>query len=596
MEKKKSSWKKYYKPRFSRKALDKRVQKLEKGTVRHAHRFVTSRLERLLGVKRHVTSWIVLVLLLVGISHAQLIMAQSGYTTKAYVDGGSYSEGVLGPMETLNPIYAKSNAEKSAARLMFASLFNYDSTGHISKDLADNLVINDAEDTYTIRLKDNLKWSDGYPLTIDDVVFTADVLKDPSTNSSIAGWSSVNLKKIDNRTIQFKLPAAYSPFLHALTFPILPKHVLKDIGHSQLREHKFSNSPVTSGPMLFRVLQNVNADGSKKILHMAANPGYHKGEPKLDRFQLYVYSSRDDILKGLKVNEIAASPDIYHSDIPEAIKNRYSSSKHSINSGVYAMINMESDLLKSSAVRKALSISVDRTKLRRSLGVPSDSLAGPILADHTNFYNGEPKPNFKEAAKLLEDDGWKIVDGVRQKDGRKLELSLVSLRGRAYEKAASYLAKTWKDSLKISIDVKIVDPTDTSQNVLQSILQPRNFDILIYELVIGGDPDVYAYWHSSQANMTGLNFSNYKNGVSDDALSGGRAKRDSNLRRVKYNAFVKQWQKDIPAIALYRPQVDYVYLKSVKPMDDSNRLVESTDRYTDIIYWSVDQKLVYKTP
>ena len=136
----------------------------------------------------------------------------------------------------------------------------------------------------------------------------------------------------------------------------------------------------------------------------------------------------------------------------------------------------------------------------------------------------------KKAKSLLDAEGWKSVNNVRQKGNDKLKLNVVVLKNSNYEKVARYLAQVWYDELNIESDIKVVDPNDATQNILQTVLQPRNFDVLVYELSLGGDPDVYAYWHSSQATNNGLNFSNYNNAIADDALESGRSKISAKQR------------------------------------------------------------------
>lgn len=596
MDPKRRSWKKYATLKLSRKALDRRVQKLERGTVAHARKFITSRVNRLANVKRHVAGWIGLVLLLVLASTAQLLIAQSQYRTRAFTADGSYAEGVLGPLETLNPLFAHSSAEKSAARLLFASLYHYDTMGYIKADVAESMTVNEAETEYTVRMKDGVTWSDGRSMTADDVVFTVGLLKHPRVKTTIAGWSHFNVKKVDDRTVTFILPAPYAPFVHALNFPILPKHVLQHVEPAALQEHQFGKQPVTSGPMAFRILQNVTVDGAKKVLHMNANPHYHRGAPMLDRFQLYIYASRDDIVGGLQKKEITGSSELTYASLPDAVKKHYLVSRHTVNNGVYALLNNDSEIVKSLAVRRALLLSIDRDKLRSQLDISSQPLHGPLIDQQFEKKSPHVMPDVAKAKALLDGDGWKVEGSTRQKQGKPLALSLVALRGSTHEKVAGFLANSWSQQLQVSVDVKIVDPTDTSQDVWQTILRPRSFDVFVHTLSTDGDPDVYAFWHSSEASLEGLNLANYRNKISDDALTGGRAKRQTALRATKYDAFLAQWHDDVPAIALYRPQVDYVHLPSARALDASHRLVDPADRYADIMYWSVHQDQVYKTP
>ena len=597
MDTKKSSWKKFLRLDFATKDLDGQAQKLTKTTLRHTHMFISSRLEHLAGVKRHVLGWIFLVILLITISMVQWLSFRELYAHNVPARGGSYSEGVLGPLETLNPIFARSSAEKSAARLMFASLYNYDTTGHIKGDLAESVTVNEAETEYTVKLRRNLKWSDGAPLDARDVVFTVNLLKDARTQSSITGWQSINVKQVDERTVQFTLPAPYAPFMHALTFPILPQHSLSEVNPAELREHGYGKSPVTSGPFAMRILQNANADGSKKVLHLVANSQYHHGAPKLDRFQLYVYPTRDEITKGLKTSEIMATPELSYMAQSDQIRHMYASRSYAINDGVYALFNTQSEVVSSRKVRQALVQSINTQALREKFAFARKPLHGPIFDDQVDGQLAGRLPYDTEAAKkLLDEEGWKVVGNQRKKGEQVLQLSFVTLKGSDFETIARELVKVWQETLHITVDLRVVDPNDASQNVLQSVLRPRGFDVLLYELVLGGDADVFAYWHSSQANQGGLNFANYNSAVADDALAAGRTKQSAKQRVSKYQAFTKHWQSDVPALALYQVQLDYIHLRSVSALGESVRLVYPTDRFADVIYWTVRQDSVYKTP
>ena len=592
----KSSWNRFARLKVSRKGVNKRLRKIEKGSLRHAHKFVMSRLDRLANVRRRVSIWVVLVLVMIGVSAVQWHISRNSFTTMTYASGGSYSEGVLGPLENLNPIFAKTSAEKSAAKLLFSSLYRYDSTGNIKTDLADGVKVNDKETEYTVKLKKNLKWSDGHDLTINDVIFTLKLLANPEVGAEISGWRSIKFEKASEDSVKFILPASYSPFVHALTFPIVPEHALKDVKPSNLREHDFSKAPISSGPFAFRLLQNVTSDGSKKVLYLQSNGNYYGGTTKLDRLQLYAYPTQDDIVKSLRTREITGTPELIYNDQPAEVKSMYVAESHSLNNGVYALFNNNSQFLQSKSVRQALALSVNTGKLRQSLSLSTEELSGPILNKLLGKASQPLGYDTKKAKSLLDAEGWKVVGNARQKENVKLKLNMVVLKNNNYEKAAQYLAQAWRNELNIEVDVKVIDPNDASQNILQTILQPRNFDVLIYELSLGGDPDVYAYWHSSQATNNGLNFSNYNNAVADDALESGRSKLSLKQRSDRYEKFANIWKTDAPAIALYQPKFDYIHIRSVKVLDEKTEVVNPVDRYVDVQYWATEKQSVYKTP
>jgi peptide/nickel transport system substrate-binding protein len=195
---------------------------------------------------------------------------------------------------------------------------------------------------------------------------------------------------------------------------------------------------------------------------------------------------------------------------------------------------------------------------------------------------------------LLDQAGWVKQGDTRSKDGNPLTLRVVTTKNNDFEAALELLAQQWR-TLGVTVTTNIVDPSDQSQNVVQDVLQPRQYDVLLYQLTIGGDPDVYAYWHSSQA-ASGLNFSNYNSPISDDALVSARSRGESDLRNAKYITFANQWLSDAPAIGLYQATMQYVHTKSIHALADDSMLISSADRYGDVRFWSVGERTVFKTP
>ena len=229
---------------------------------------------------------------------------------------------------------------------------------------------------------------------------------------------------------------------------------------------------------------------------------------KLERFQLYVYPTQNDIAKSLRTREITGTPELIYNEQSDEVKSMYAAESHSLNNGVYALFNANSQFLHSKAIRQALAMSIDVGKLRQSLSSSTKELTGPIL---NKFLDKTPQAlgyDVKKAKSLLDAEGWKIAGDVRKKENTKLSLSVVVLKNTNYEKVAQFLAQIWRKELNVEVDIKVVDPNDVAQNILQTVLQPRSFDVLIYELSLGGDPDGYAYWHSSQATNNGVNVSN----------------------------------------------------------------------------------------
>lgn len=572
------------------------MKKVEGATVKHARRFVFKRWDNFREARRRIALWVLAIGVVIGATGLQFWWYQDQYRTTANASDGTYAEAVLGPVDTLNPIFAKTSAEESAGELLFSRLLTYDKTGNLNFDLADSMKVSDDQKTYTLSIRADARWSDGTYVRARDVVFTVGLLQNVATRSTLTGWDDVKVAEVDDVTVAFTLPAVYAAFPHALRFlPILPEHTLRDVEPSQLRENSFSTKPVGSGPFTIKLLQDVDDNAGRKIIHLARNDGYYSGAPKLSRIQLHVYKDADSIKKALATSEVNAASDLPVVTANSVNKERYTVENNPINSGVYALFNTQNGALQDQKVRQALQAGTNTEVVRTSVSDKLPSLYLPIIASQlTGELPAAPSYNVERATKLLDEAGWKLDGSVRKKEGKPLTLSIVTTKNPDFEKALDVLSEQWR-ALGITITTNIVDPDDPSQNVAQTILQPRQYDVLLYQLTIGGDPDVYAYWHSSQIT-DGFNFSNYKSVNADDALSSARSRVESDLRNAKYSTFAKQWLSDVPAIGLYQATAQYIHTDGVHAIPTGTTLISAADRYTSVLYWTVGTHSVFKTP
>ena len=591
-----SKWRRIPKMSFSSKELSRRMKRVEGASIKHARRFVFKRLDNFREVRRRIALWVLAIGIIIGATGLQYLWYQNNYRTTANATNGTYAEAVLGPVDTLNPIFAKSSAEETAGELLFSRLVTYDKSGKLNYDLADSMAMSADGKTYTYTIRPDARWDDGLYVRARDVVFTVNLLKNPATRSTITGWDNIVAKEIDSRTVAFELPAVYAAFPHALRYlPVLPEHVLRDVAPASLREDSFSSKPVGSGPFTLRLLQEVDAANGRKIIHLAKSESYFKGTPKLDRIQLHVYKDVDSVKRALATSEVNAATDLTVTDSNSISTERYNVEHRPVNSGVYALMNTTSPVLQDKKVRQALQAGTNTKEVRNNLSPDLPELYLPFIDSQiTGSTPVKPVYDFNKANQLLNEAGWVVQGSVRMKDGQPLTLNVVTTKNNDFEKALEILAKQWR-ALGVTVTTNIVDPSDPSQNVVQDVLQPRQYDVLLYQLTIGGDPDVYAYWHSSQA-ASGLNFSNYKSSISDDALASARSRVETDLRNAKYITFANQWLADAPAIGLYQATMQAINTKSVHALSPDFVLVSSADRFNDVRFWSVGDRMVFDTP
>lgn len=580
----------------SKRTIKGHLRRMERLSLRHAHKFIIRRLANLRDVRRHALGWLALVLLLSALALWQTNVSAAQYTTEVPAKGGVYTEGAYGTLDNLNPLFAATPAERSASRLLFANLLTYDQNGDLVGELAQHWQMDNTGKIFTLSLKKNAVWSDGAPITADDVLFTFNLIKNADTRSPLyASWRNVAVEKVDDETIKFTLPTVYAAFANSLALGILPAHALSDVQPSELRTEPFDRSPtVTSGPFTFQAMSAVDAAQTHYVVRMAANKTYVLGVPQLDGFQLHAYKDRDDLAKALRNQEVAAISDPTISQIKAIDTQKFTLSNSPLDNGVYAFLKTDSDMLSDVRVRQALQLATNYSAITKLFNDTVQPLGGPLLPGQLGYKAdvGPPKMDLAKANQLLDAAGWtRDKNGHRVKNGTPLKLRIVSISTGNYPAVTQEVMDEWsKVGVQFDASSSLVKPDDMQQNVIT----PRAYDVLVYEIAIGADPDVYAYWHSSQATENGFNLSDYKSAKVDDELDTARAKLDPALREAKYHLFVQQWLNDVPAVGLYRPSLTYVQNKDVTSFNAHN-LVDPVDRYFNIRYWAAGHSTLRPT-
>ena len=583
--------------RLGYKRLALRVKYAEGATQRHASRFILRRIENVRLVMTEIMIWLAAIALLIAGLGIQYSWNSQGSKKDGAKFGGVYVEGVIGNISTLNPLLAASEPEQAVSRLLFSSLYNYDVTGALHTDLAESMTVKD-DKVYTIKLR-NAAWHDGKKLTAEDVVYTINLIKNPQVRSPLrVNWLDISARAIDDSTVEFMLPAVYAGFSHALTFPVIPKHILQSVSPSSMREADFSSNPVGSGPFAVKRVQTSESTSSTDVVRMEPNTKYYGAVSTLSRLELRAYGNESLLVKAVNSGEVSAASGLSLSAADNIKSKQYSTKHWLLNKGVYLLMNNRSQTLQDARVRRALRYATDTSSIRATVGDNVARLDTPILQSQiAQKLPAAPDYNLDKAKALLKEAGWTYNQGQwKGKDGRPLAVAVTTSSGRdEYKKIVDALKQQWS---KLGVDVQLreIDTSSTTTSFVQSVLQPRDYDALLYELELGADPDVFAYWHSSQASASGYNFANYSNRTVDNDLVGGRSRTNSALRAAKYIQFVNQWLNDAPAIGLYQSVGSYVLNNGASIVEPRGSLNTMNDRYADVTTWSTGRASVYKTP
>jgi peptide/nickel transport system substrate-binding protein len=529
-------------------------------------------------VERFVFSWVLVFVLGVGIVMYQHQQLGSYYLTDGARPGGQFVEGVVGEANAINPVFAGNRVSRVAERLVFQSLFRYNGGGELVPELARDYNVNDAGDVYTVSLRRDAKWHDGQSVTAEDVAFTFRTIQNPNTGSSLQpAWQDIEIQTLDAYTIQFSLPNAFTPFLHQLTTGIVPAHVLRNMEPSQLRVAGFNRAPVGSGPFMFDEISN-------QRIHLEAS----SDGPRLDEFKIAMYSDRGSMVDAYSRGELSAmvtGSAIDTSSLPNQERSRVQ--KINTPSQVFAFFNTER--ISKATVRRALTRGIDNGRLVDQMGGEFETAHGPLLPEHPGYISAQLTHNREKARTLLDEAGWtRTEDDLRQRDGETLSIDIVTQEKPHYTAAAKELSRQW-EQLGVKTEVR----TAASTRLQEDYIRPRSYDVLLFGVAIGSDPDVYAYWHSSQISGTGRNLSQYESMVADSSLEDGRTRADTKLRAAKYQTFQKEWRNDAPAAALYRLHDYYIWRREARGIRIDN-IAHTIDRFYNVEDWTIRTRPVLR--
>jgi peptide/nickel transport system substrate-binding protein len=574
--------------RRSLRRIRRDVRILRQWLANYADRHLWGKWHQLQLVRRFLLVWwLIPVIALLGLLQ-QVGALQRLASLAVAAPGGTYTEAAVGTVQNLNPLLPESTTASDINRLIFSGLTRYNSRRQVVPDLASSWDISADGKTYTFHLRHGIKWHDKVPFTSADVAFTMTAIQNPDSRSPLASsWQNVKVDVKDDYTVIFTLPQPLSSFLDSTTVGIVPRHLLESVEPSQLREADFNQHPVGTGPFQIKTFAP-----SAKEVELTANPAYYFGRPKLDEFVFKFYDTPNQTLQAYAQRQVTSPGRI----LPETSSDLRTQAhldlvEFTLPEETTLFFANGDPLLKDKDLRDLLSRSLNRTAiLDHAAGGQGVVTAEPLLPGQPGYTDKYGHKSLAPDAvrRALDDAGWHQAKPgeTRTKDGRRLKFKLVTQKGGELERAAAEIKRQWA-GLGIGLEVAVVDKTELQQ----TYMRPRNFQMLLYGVNLGADPDVYSFWHSSQAQDPGVNLSGYNSADADRALEAGRIKSDPLVRMGKYDAFLKAWNADAPAAVLY--QSGYVYgVRDEVSGIIARRLVDPADRYYGVEHWTVRQRFV----
>lgn len=509
--------------------------------------------------------------------------------------GGSLTEGIIGAPRFINPLLAVSDSDRDLTALIYSGLMRIDETGKPMPDLARSYEVSTDGLIYTFRLRNNLVWQDGTPLTSDDVEFTIASAQDPILKSpKRPNWDGVKVEKTDPRTVVFRLKQPYPSFLENATIGILPKHIWSRLTGDMFALNQFNTESVGSGPYRIKNIQRDNV-GIPEYYDLKPFERFALGAPKISNLRLRFYPGEIELLNAYRRGEVEAVSAVSAESARalEALGARVLRNPLPRVFGVF-FNQGKAPVLANKEVRQALNLVIDRPAIiaaaLRNYGLPA---TGPLTTTSaTSTAAGatattSPLTNFDEARALLVSRGWSWnqTDKVWEKKGKKENTSLtftISTSDTPELKQAAELVRQAWVKLGAKVELKIFEIGDLNQNVIR----PRQYDALFFGEILGRNPDPYAFWHSSQRLDPGLNIALYANSRADKLLENARHAENPDKINELYTRFAKEVAADVPAVFVYAPE--FLYLLPAKVGGVALPTINTgADRFLNIHRWYI---------
>lgn len=415
--------------------------------------------------------------------------------------------------------------------------------------------------SWTFKLRPNLKWSDGQPLNADDFDFTWRLWNNPKFGAaSTVGYNLITSADVsaDKLTITFHLSQPYAPFLALWTDgggSPLPKHHFASVAPDAIVKSKDNLDPaVTSGP--FMMSESVPGDHYTVV----RNPNYYRaseGLPHLDKIIFRPIADENTILNDLKAGSVTSSwfLDVSKTNAYKALTNYKLAINPNASNFEVMIINLKNPILgKDVNIRKAMAMAIDHNALIKTARLGE---ALPLCTDHgkslTPGYQADaPCPKFDPAAAnaLLDQDGWKKgPDGIRTKNGQKLEFKYATTTGKPWRAADELIIQSNFKDIGIKIDIQNY-PAST---YFGKFLPGGQHDLAEFENSYTYDPDDATLLDCTQQGTNGENWSFYCNQQMQKLLKQEQQSADPNVRQSAFNQIHQLELTEVPFVVLYSP-------------------------------------------
>jgi len=502
--------------------------------------------------------------------------------------GGTAVEALVGQASVLNPLFESNESTRDVDSLIYQGLTAVDAQQNVVGVLARDWAVSPDHLSYTVNVRDGVKWGDGEPFGVDDVLFTFHVLQDLEYQEPGAEiWRQVGVAAGGPGQVVFTLRAPDASFPLSLRVGMIPVHIFKGMAPDQIQTSPYSAvRAFGTGP--FKV-----GSISPLAITLDRNP-YAAPQPYLDHLVLRTYPATDpqsairavltgaaDLVGGIQPQEVDTL--LGRTDLTVQEMRMFTNS--------FVSFNAEGDgkqFFADPKVRLALVQAIDRQKIvNQVLSGRADADANPIptadwaySAAAANLHPFDPVA----AARALDTAGWvpDPTSKMRSRQGTPFKVTLVAANSFPNQQIADAISHQLAD-LGVEVDVKSLP----ASQLLQSYVLTHKYQMALISIDVGPDPDQYSLWHSG-IDPGSLNFAYSRGwGLIDQDLEAGRAAVDPPSRLAAYIDFQMLMADAAPAIFLYASRYEYAVSQRVHGVH-TNKAIEPYERFQYVTDWYVN--------
>lgn len=465
-------------------------------------------------------------------------------------------------------------ANQILLNLLFLPLTKQNHQGAYESLILDIIPKEDGK-TYSLKYKNQLKWSDGKNVDVEDLSFSLNqFIKSSSTKDGYQSFKGATVTKVDDSEISINLSEPNINFYKHLSQVILaPKHNY-DINNGSVVQ---SGAEIYGGPYLYQGLNII--DGGLEV-KLGANSNYANFEKVTNRrVNLRFVDSKKKLIDNFNNGFISATPQLDSLDV-DPPTNQYF---YQTPGQVYAFFNTAR--ITDPNLRKALAYSINEKDIASQIKrVDNASIFNKYQLSQSQD-GGSLGFNKEEAAKLFDQLGYKNNNGnlVKSDSNATLKFKIVALDDQISTKTANLLVDQLRN-LGITIDLSLISPQDFKEEYYIS----HNYDILINSIDMGIKPDIKTYWSSDQPNKD-LNFSNLNDSRIEGLIFAFKNYSDQTQKQQALLKFSQTWASVAPAKPLYIQSISLVSRYKISSIGD-NSAIDIQDYLSKIPYFKLESE------